>query len=391
MLRRWHAFRDWLAFRYWLAFRAPEAFEFRAVVAAAAVVLIGVAVCLGIVLIPEPEYEGQVSAPAQHPASSTTTSTTTSTTSPVQPPTSTRSAEPDQSDGLDQARGSHADDAGVRPRRFVNRALRSGLTAALGMFAIALLAAAPVGAHSDTGNLSLEVVGRSPLTLDVRVALSYTSDGHPAEGATVTVTATSPGGATAGPVTLAAIGLGGYRGEVSVPTPGSWTVRAEAVDPAATAEAAVDVAPSAEPDASDGEDPDEPPSDVADGADGPTGPTGPTRRTTTAVPPRRRGSSASSRWRWSVARARGRLRAVVAERAPNAVRRPGAITVRPRAGVDGYRQPRTRTGRVAGRRGRSGAPRPGARAVGRRLRRAVRVRVRTAQLVRLLRATRPST
>ena len=142
------------------------------------------------------------------------------------------------------------------------------------MFTIALLAAAPVGAHSDTGNLSLEVVGRSPLTLDVRVALSYTSDGHPAEGATVTVTATSPGGATAGPVTLAAIGLGGYRGEVSVPTPGSWTVRAEAVDPAATAEAAVDVAPSAEPDASDGEDPDEPPSDVADG---PTGPTAPTR------------------------------------------------------------------------------------------------------------------
>jgi hypothetical protein len=117
-----------------------------------------------------------------------------------------------------------------------------------------LLGASPAGAHSATGNLSLDVVARAGSTVEVQVALSYTDDGHPAEDAEVTATATGPDGATTGPVTLVPIGLGGYRGDLPTPASGTWTVRAESADPVASAEATVEIAGSGAPDPPDPDD-----------------------------------------------------------------------------------------------------------------------------------------
>jgi hypothetical protein len=113
-----------------------------------------------------------------------------------------------------------------------------------------LLAAVPAGAHSDTGNLSVDVLVRRESAAEVQVALSYASDGHAAEDATVTASATGPDGASAGPVTLAPIGLGGYRGELTLPRAGTWTVRAESADPTASAETTVTLTESRTPDTS---------------------------------------------------------------------------------------------------------------------------------------------
>jgi hypothetical protein len=88
----------------------------------------------------------------------------------------------------------------------------------------------------------------------VQVALSYTDDGHPAVDAEVTATATGPDGAITGPVRLAPIGLGGYRGELPTPATGTWTVRAESADPVASAEATVEIAESGAPDPPDPDD-----------------------------------------------------------------------------------------------------------------------------------------
>ncbi len=128
------------------------------------------------------------------------------------------------------------------------------LSALLVLVPAVLLDATPAGAHGETADLSVDVVARSGSTVEVQVALSYTDDGHPVEDAQVTASATGPGGATAGPVTLVAIGLGGYRGALPAPTAGTWTVRAESADPVASAEASVEVAGSAAPDPPDGDD-----------------------------------------------------------------------------------------------------------------------------------------
>jgi hypothetical protein len=124
------------------------------------------------------------------------------------------------------------------------------------LIAVATLgvSAPAAGAHSETGNLQVDVVVRPGLTAEVQVALSYASDGHPAEDATVSASATGPDGRSAGPVALTPIGLGGYRGELPLPGVGAWTVRAEAVEPAASAETTVEVAASPGPDTPDPDD-----------------------------------------------------------------------------------------------------------------------------------------
>lgn len=151
----------------------------------------------------------------------------------------------------------------------VPRLVPSALVALVVALAVGL-AAAPAGAHSETGRLSLDVVDRPGSTLEVQVALSYTDDGHPAEDAEVTASATGPGGETTGPVTLAPVGLGGYRGELTTTGPGTWTVRAESADPAAAAEATVEVPEDAGPDTPDPDDtvPGDAPGDTDGGGGG---------------------------------------------------------------------------------------------------------------------------
>jgi hypothetical protein len=127
------------------------------------------------------------------------------------------------------------------------------LVSALVALASAMVAS-PAGAHSETGVLSLDLVARPGSTVEVQVALSYTDDGHPAEDALVTASATGPGGATAGPVTLTPIGLGGYRGELQATAAGTWIVRAESADPTATAETTVEIVASGTPDTPDPDD-----------------------------------------------------------------------------------------------------------------------------------------
>jgi hypothetical protein len=133
------------------------------------------------------------------------------------------------------------------------------------VIALAVLSgAAPAGAHGETANLSLDAMARGDAMVEVQVALSYADDGHPVEGAEVTASATGPGGGAAGPVTLASIGLGGYRGELPTPAAGTWTVRAESADPVASAETTVEVAASGASDTPDT--PDTPdPEDTAPG------------------------------------------------------------------------------------------------------------------------------
>ena len=139
----------------------------------------------------------------------------------------------------------------------------------------------PAFAHDDSGNLSLDAVARADGTVEVQVALSYTNDGHPADAAEVSATASGPGGATAGPVALTPIGLGGYRGTLSSLDTGAWTVRAESTAPAATAETTVEIAERGTPATPDPDDttPDGAPGDTADdgvgsGGDGDDGGSG---------------------------------------------------------------------------------------------------------------------
>lgn len=103
--------------------------------------------------------------------------------------------------------------------------------------------AAPALAHDDQGLFSVTVSEPSgDLAYDLQVALIYSGDREPVEGANVTAVAEGPGG-TAGPFTLEPTEEpGSYATTVTFPAPGEWTVRFTSITPSATIEHPIAVA-----------------------------------------------------------------------------------------------------------------------------------------------------
>ncbi|MBM3674426.1 MAG: hypothetical protein FJW88_05630 [Actinobacteria bacterium] len=96
--------------------------------------------------------------------------------------------------------------------------------------ALLVALAGPAGAHGDDGNLAVQAT-RHGLSVEYVTRLTFVSDGHPADEATVTVSATGP--ATVAPVALSPQGDGNYAGTVTFPTVGTWTVVLESTNPGA--------------------------------------------------------------------------------------------------------------------------------------------------------------
>lgn len=113
--------------------------------------------------------------------------------------------------------------------------------------AVALVALMAPAALAHEGSGTLEVVSAVPgpdQSIAYTVRLTYTADGHPAEGATLTAVAVDAAGTGATPVPLGPTGTPGeYYGTVTFPAPGTWTVRFTAVTPPATLEEPVEIAP----------------------------------------------------------------------------------------------------------------------------------------------------
>lgn len=93
----------------------------------------------------------------------------------------------------------------------------------------------PASAHNDEGVLSVVSAVPGPSSSDVTVLLTYTGDGHPVDGATVTAVADDAAGGAIDPVVMGpGPDPGTYRATVGLPSAGTWTVRVTAVSPSAT-------------------------------------------------------------------------------------------------------------------------------------------------------------
>jgi hypothetical protein len=115
----------------------------------------------------------------------------------------------------------------------------------LGLLTLAVFApGAPAFAHDEVGVLAGEYVAEPPDAPEgtYRVRLTYQNDGHPAEGATVTMTASDGAGSSVGPLPMNAVDLGEYEAAVTFPHAGSWTVSVVAEAPAATLEQPLTIA-----------------------------------------------------------------------------------------------------------------------------------------------------
>jgi YtkA-like len=99
-----------------------------------------------------------------------------------------------------------------------------------------MLGASPAFAHDELGVMVGEYVAESPDAPDgtYRVRLTFANDGHPAEGATVTLTAADGAGATIPPTPMSPVDAGEYEAALAFPNPGAWTVTVVATAPAAT-------------------------------------------------------------------------------------------------------------------------------------------------------------
>jgi len=113
------------------------------------------------------------------------------------------------------------------------------------LFSVGVLAAmaAPALGHDDQGVLAGEYVADPADAPEgtYRVRLTYLNDGHPGEGATVTLTAADGAGGAIAATPMSPVDVGEYEAAVSFPNPGAWTVTVVADAPAATFEQALTI------------------------------------------------------------------------------------------------------------------------------------------------------
>lgn len=115
--------------------------------------------------------------------------------------------------------------------RIVAALLVLALVMGVGITALAPLA----GAHGDEGVLEVLSATPSGTSSTITVKLTYEGDGHPVDGATVTVVADNGAGTALDPQPMTAGGAEGeYTSTVQFPSAGTWNVRVTAVSPAAT-------------------------------------------------------------------------------------------------------------------------------------------------------------
>jgi len=120
------------------------------------------------------------------------------------------------------------------------RRLLAGIALVLTVVA---LSAAPAWAHDETGAFSAtraEPNASGGYTIDL--LLTYTNDGHGAEGATVTATAQGPSGDPIPVPLTAGDRAGAYTGDVVLDPPGTYTITASSPDPVASTTFTVEVA-----------------------------------------------------------------------------------------------------------------------------------------------------
>ena len=77
--------------------------------------------------------------------------------------------------------------------------------------------------------------------VQLHATLTYTGDGEPVEGATVTVETVTPAGTPGPTIELEMTSAGEYLGAVTSVSPGNWQFRATSEQPAATADLSVEV------------------------------------------------------------------------------------------------------------------------------------------------------
>ena len=115
--------------------------------------------------------------------------------------------------------------------------MRRRFLLAIALVPLVLVDASPVMAHSDKGRLALQATrAGQPLGVQVRARLVFANDGDPVSTATVTVEATGPNGQTVAPRALASEGDGVYTTVLGLPVAGTWTLRANVLEPEADAE-----------------------------------------------------------------------------------------------------------------------------------------------------------
>jgi len=97
----------------------------------------------------------------------------------------------------------------------------------------------PAGAHSDTGQMTVEVEPANQADrVQVRARIVYANDFEPASAAVVNADAVAPDGSVAVSAPLRYDADGVYAGELTLPASGTWTVRVTATNPVAAGEAA---------------------------------------------------------------------------------------------------------------------------------------------------------
>jgi hypothetical protein len=116
--------------------------------------------------------------------------------------------------------------------------------AVLGLLTLAVFTPGAALAHDEVGLLAGEYAAEPPDSPEgtFRVRLTYQNDGHPAEGATVTMTASDGTGGVVGPLPMHAVDVGEYEAAVAFPHAGTWTVSVVAEAPAATLEQPLTIA-----------------------------------------------------------------------------------------------------------------------------------------------------
>jgi hypothetical protein len=128
-----------------------------------------------------------------------------------------------------------------------SRPIRAAALAAALTALVLALSTGPAAAHGDEGQMTVvDATESAPMTISVEVGLVHADDQHLAEEAEVWVQASSAD-TQLERVGLTRTGEGSavYAGQISVPSPGEWTLSFESTDPAATAQASVSVAEAA--------------------------------------------------------------------------------------------------------------------------------------------------